>query len=199
MEVIDVIIPTLKPWTEVTPLIREIESTAGCTVNVIATCKPVSAAKNRNIGLSQAKSDVIIMVDDDVTDFPHGWVVQMAMVMGQYPKCMMCSPRLLAPDGCFGIMVGNPTNGYKGCEVLHARELLTACIAIRNTPVRFDEAYIGSGFEDNDYCRQLIQHAPEAEFICIHYLNVTHKNEEKNQRGHWWRHNQAYFNLKWSK
>jgi len=139
------------------------------------------------------------MLDDDITGLPLGWVHRLDEVMARHPNCMMASPRLLNPDGTPGIMVGNPTDGFVGCEVMPGREIVTACIALRKTPVRFDEAYIGSGFEDNDYCRQLRLFNPDAALICVHDLEVTHLNEKKNQGGKWWDHNKAYFTAKWAK
>ena len=46
---IDVIIPTMKQIDELIALIDEVHATAGCPVNVIATCKKQSASCNRNI------------------------------------------------------------------------------------------------------------------------------------------------------
>lgn len=139
------------------------------------------------------------MLDDDVVKLPPGWGRRMAHIMETHPNCYMCSPRLLRPHGGFGHMTGEPTNGFIGCEVLRRRELCTAMIAIRNTGIMFDENYIGSGFEDNDYCRQLVRQFPNAEFICIHDLQVTHLNEQKNQSGRYWQTNKAYFMQKWGR
>jgi len=194
---IDVIIPTCRSIEEVLPLVYEIQRTAGCEVNVIPTCQDASASINRNYGLDRATSDPLIMVDDDITGLPAGWVLRMVQVMEEYPNCQMASPQLMRPDGGFGIMTGGPRKGGTDCEVLRARELCTACIIIRNTGLRFDENFIGSGFEDNDYCRQLIERYPVAEFICIHNLRVIHRNEMKNQHGRFWDANQAYFRTKW--
>ena len=195
---LDIIIPTLRSREAVQPLVEEIEQTAACPVRIHATCASASAARNRNIGLEQAVSKTIIMVDDDITGLPPGWAVQMVAVMSDHPNCEMASPRLMTPDGRFGVMTGLPSATRTDCEVLRARELCTACVAIRNSGLRFDEEYIGSGFEDNDFCRQLIVHNPLAEFICIHDLRVVHLNEKKNQGGEFWTANQRYFRHKWS-
>jgi glycosyltransferase involved in cell wall biosynthesis len=196
---VDVIIPTILPPERVRAQVAQIHATAGVPVNVIATCQQASAAINRNYGLARARSDIIFMLDDDITGLPEDWAVRMIEAMASNPRCVMCSPRLLNLDGTMGIMAGFPTKYYEGCEVLGSRELLTAFIAIRNTSIRFDVNYIGSGFEDNDYCRQLVVRFPDAEFICIHDLLAVHRNEKKNQHGEYWQKNKRYFQRKWAR
>ena len=193
----DVLIPTLKTEEEIAPLARDIGCAAGVPVRVFASCTKASASVNRNLCLEQAVSPVVLMLDDDITGLPVGWARRMLDVMWLHPDCVMCSPRLINQDGSPGIMVGNPHPHGQGCEVLRLRELPTACIAIRNDGTRFDEQYRGSGFEDNDYCRQLRDTYPAAQFICIHDLQVIHRNEAKNQRGENWKHNEAYYKQKW--
>ena len=192
-----IVVPTLKEPAAVVALLQEIRDTAGCPVSVLATCRQASAPVNRNIGLNWATSPVLLMVDDDITGLPQGWVARMLEVMAQFPQCVMASPRLMKPDGSPGIMTGGPRL-TTGCEILRGNELCTACIALRNTELRFDEHFIGSGFEDNDYCRQLRYKVPGAQFICVHDVKVTHLNEMKNQHGPYWDHNRPYYLKKWN-
>jgi len=194
---VDIVIPTCKPEEQIAGLKAEILSMAGMPCRVFATCLDAAAARNRNAGLDWAETAIVLMVDDDICKLPFGWAKRMVQVMEEHPHCQMASPRLMRFDGRFGIMSGLPRNDQRGCEVLPARELCTACVAIRKTILRFDEQYIGSGFEDNDFCRQLAKENEGAEFICIHDLQVVHRNEMKNQGGKFWEANQAYYRKKW--
>ena len=200
---IDVIIPTCRQLHELHTstgafLPEEIERTAGCAVNVIATCQPVCAAKNRNLGLEQAISDIRIMMDDDIERMPDGWVARMADVMAEHPDCVMLSPELMSPDGSPGFMVGRPNRGGRGVSVVSSKHLPTACIAIRRDHLRFDDGYKGSGFEDNDYCKQQEQRYPNGIWLICHDIKVVHKNEMKRQR-EFWNFNRARYIAKWKK
>jgi hypothetical protein len=78
------------------------------------------------------------------------------------------------------------------------QKLATACVAFRRTDLRFDENFIGSGFEDDDYCYQLRAQNPKARFVVDNGVMVTHLNEMKNQRGRFFDHNKRYFQQKWN-
>jgi glycosyltransferase involved in cell wall biosynthesis len=193
---IDVIIPTLKAQSEIAPLVKEIQETAGTEVRVYATCQQVSASANRNIGLNWAQSDVVIMVDDDIFSFTPKWALLLARTLLLKKNRVMVSPQLLKPDGSFGFLMGSTAQKLHGISVATGY-LPTACIAIRRNELRFDENFIGSGFEDNDYCAQLRLIQPNAKFIIDHNVHAIHKNERKNQHGKYWTANKAYFEQKW--
>lgn len=193
----DIIIPTCKPPEAVAALVAEIEATAGLPCRVTATCRDASAAANRNYGLDNSASDPLIMVDDDMERFPQDWAVKLIEVLADRPNCVMVSPQLAKPDGSPGIMMGNMDHRRSGVTVCGERKLATACIAIRRNSLRFDESYIGSGFEDNDYCFQLRAAFPDAEFCVRHDLWIVHRNEQKNQGGAFWEHNRAICHGKW--
>lgn len=190
----DVIIPTCRTKEDVAPLVAEIHATAGIPVNVIATCQPVSAAKNRNLGLEWANSsDLRIMLDDDITGLPYGWVRDLIHVLVDDPKCVMVSPQLLNPDRTWATyMMGRSQDRTAGLSVVEGPHLLTACIAIRRDELRFDEGFLGSGFEDNDYCNQQNVKYPGCVRKINHDVQVIHRNEMKQQREHW-DHNKAYY------
>jgi len=194
---IDIIIPTIRTREEIAPLVAEIERTAGCDVRVIATCQQVSAAKNRNIGLDLSTSDPVIMVDDDMEQFPQGWAVRLCEVLAERPNCVMASPQLASPKGGAGCMMGGHAIRRDGITSAQQRKLPTACVAIRRNPIRFDEAYIACGWEDDDYCAQLRLANPDAEFLVRHDLWIVHRNEAKGQFGENWKINEAYFMNKW--
>ena len=194
---LDIIIPTLKSREDVAAQVAEITETAGCPVNVIATCQHVSAAANRNIGLDQSTSDPLIMLDDDMEQFPLGWAVRLADVLLQTPHAVMASPQLAKPDGTPGPMMGGVQIRQGGVTRAAQRKLPTACIAIRRNSLRFDESFLGSGFEDDDYCAQLRAAHPNAEFLVCHDVWIVHRNEMKNQHGPNWERNKRYFERKW--
>ena len=195
--VCDIIIPTCRPREDVALQAAEIEVTAGLPCRVIATCQQASASVNRNYGLDQSESDPLIMVDDDMERFPQGWAVRLLQVLRDNPKCVMVSPRLARPDGSPGIMMGNADALTDGVTVCGERKLCTACIAIRRNALRFDEEFIGSGWEDADYCCQLVLAFPDAEFCVCHGLWIVHLNQMKNQGGTYWDYNKALYHRKW--
>lgn len=198
---IDVVIPTCKPYEQVEPLVREVEATTGVPVKIIPTCQNGSAAFNRNLGLKIAKSDPIIMIDDDVTHFPYGWVRRMAEVMSFYDNCVMLTAELLTPSYTPGPMMGMSSlvrlPGVSAVEVVKSRRLITACCAIRPNGIHFDTRYEGSGFEDDDYSMQLRQYyGQQATWLIVHDVVVVHKNEMKFQQEHF-EANKRKFNEKW--
>jgi hypothetical protein len=195
--VIDIIIPTCKNPDEVLTLKEEIFLTAGDECRVFATCAPVSAPKNRNRGLALADSDPFCMVDDDVFGLPQGWAVRLAEVLRQHPEAVMVSAQLAALDGKPGQMMGGFRAQREGVSEAAQKKLPPACVAIRRNPVRFCEEYIGSGWEDDDYCARLRVLYPHAQFLVCHDVWVTHANEQKNQQGQFWEHNRAVFLRIW--
>ncbi len=197
----DVIIPTCKTLDRVQSLVEEIQQTAGCPVNVIATCQPESAAINRNLGMEEAASGFRVMLDDDITGLPRNWVVDLIQVLKNEPKCVMVSPALLAPDGSPArFMMGREVdNAFRtGLEIVKGPHLLTACFAFRKDTIRFDEHFVGSGFEDSDFCQQQNHRYPGCVRIINHDVRVVHLNEMKHQGGENWEHNRNYFHRKWS-
>ncbi len=204
---IDIIIPTCKTQPEIADLAAEILRTADCSARVILTGEDVSAAANRNLGLNQATSEYVIMVDDDVCEFPLGWVHQLIDVFLLNRFCIMASARLLNEDGTPGPMLRNGPPGPIG-GWMHVDALPTACVAFRNNGLRFDENFVGSGFEDDDFCAQLRQKHPNGGFIINEDVRVVHRNEMKNQGfikgqgpvpGGNFEKNQAYYESKWGK
>jgi len=203
---IDVIIPTCKTAQATAPQVDAILDTAGCLAKIFVTCEPTwSAAQNRNLGLKSADLDIVVMVDDDVCEFPPGWLYHLTGTLETEHECVLVSARLLNEDGTPGPMTGEPPpTASTGLTV--AKRLPTACIAFRNDGLRFDENFVGSGFEDDDFCAQLRQKYPTGTFIINEDVRVVHKNEMKNQGfikgkgpvpGGVFEKNQAYYESKW--
>ena len=194
---IDIIIPSCKTLSLLAAQLYAVRTNTRTEHSIITTCLDACASKNRNVGLEKAESNLIIMMDDDVIGFHPGWEEELIAIM-QDSEVVMASPRLITPAGAPGLMLGHPpplTNGERWA--VPDRELPTACIIIRKNELRFDENFIGSGWEDTDYCAQLRQKHPQGKFIVTGKTRITHKNEMKNQAGEIFEKNKAYFFSKW--
>ncbi len=204
---IDVIIPTCKTQPEIADLAAEIVRTADISVRVFPTCKPASAAANRNLGLNQASGDIVIMVDDDVCKFPLNWISDLIKPLETEVRCVLVSARLMNADGTPGPMTGEPPP-TAGIGLTIATRLPTACIAFHNDGLRFDENFVGSGWEDDDWTAQLRERYPDSLFLINEEVRVVHHNEMKNQcftkgvgpvpSGNFEK-NRAYYESKWGK
>lgn len=198
----DILIPSCKHQDALKPLLADIEATVGGKPRIILSCNPWSAAKNRNHCLAQAAEGPVVMLDDDISAFPAGWNERLVSVLTEQPGCVMASARLLRSDGLPGRMGGIGDNGLFQTEGVYEvkgpqRKLVTACFAFRNEPdIRFDENYVGSGFEDDDLSAQLRRKYPGALFLVVCDVAVIHLNEMKNQSENFER-NKQYFQKKW--
>lgn len=183
---IDVIIPSYKTELELSGLIASIRATAGCSHRIVTTCQPLSAAGNRNYGLDRAAfKDMVVMVDDDIQCWKYGWLKILFDAIMR-PEVVMVSAQLFRPGGAkFAYMTGindwGATPKWTGETVVRTKMLLTACCAIKPHGLRFDEEYVGSGFEDTDFCKQLERAAPDGIFLVCHDAHIIHLNEQKRQ------------------
>ena len=141
---------------------------------------------NRNIGLDRASSEFIIMCDDDTKDYPIGWDKDLIDIL-EKTNGSMVGARLLNPDG----RMQNTAYGNFELEFpyVQVRTMITAVCAFRSTKLRFDENYVGSGYEDTDFCRQL-----GGKFFVVNTVVVTHRNEHKKPNDV---KNAAYYTEKW--
>ncbi len=192
----DIIIPTLKKFEEIEPMIMELKQTVKSKCKIIPTCMPGSAAVNRNFGLNKMKSHFILMVDDDVTGFYEGWDLDLFELLLR-EHVIMVSARLMNPDGTPGIMVGADYNLESEVIEVSSKRVPTTCIMFFNDGTRFDENYIGSGFEDDDFMNQLGIKYPEGKFLISNKCKLVHLNEKKNQGGDNWIKNKKYYLNKW--
>jgi predicted O-methyltransferase YrrM len=188
----DIIIPTLKDPHEVAPMMCAIQGfSQGC--KVIPTCTKTSAAKNRNIGLDRSKADIVIMLDDDVSGFYDGWYMELIEPLLKDPDIVYVTANLVQPNGDLSYMMFRP----EGTGVHDIPRAPTAAVAFRNNGLRFDEKYVGSGFEDDDFCAQLSEKYPKGRFVINKDVKLVHANEEKGRRGTNFSINEKYFNSKW--
>jgi len=194
----DILIPTCKDRPEIAALLSEIEATVTGHPRVIATCEPVCAAANRNLALDMAETSEVIMIDDDLTGFPAGWNEGMLEALRTERDAVVVSARLLDKSGKPGQMLGNPEDRPGEIVEVARRELPTACIAFRADGLRFDEAFVGSGWEDTHWCAALRVLYPEGRFLVHCGVRVTHLNEMKAQGVNFAR-NKRHFEETWGR
>lgn len=192
---ISIVIPTCKSEKDIKPLVDSVVSTITSSGQVIATCRYLSAACNRNIGLNAVKHEFVIMIDDDVTGFFEGWDRALIQPLLDDPAIVYVSARLLNSDGTMQGAMGACFDVSK--PYVKVPSAPSAAVAFRLSNIRFDESYIGSGFEDTDYCRQLTKNYPHGYFVINNNCRLTHQNEMKNQTGRFWEHNKNNFIRKW--
>lgn len=195
-----IVIPTNKPRDELAEKVKAIEATVS-NARVVVTGFNASAAVNRNYGLSRVPADeTLIMLDDDVEGFSDGWAGRLVSTLGRGSNVVMVSARLVDKSGRPGVMVGENYDVDTPVVEVEQRQLPTAAIAFVNDPdVRFDMNYVGSGFEDNDFCHQLALKYKKGRFLIDNGVKLVHRNEMKGQRGPNWQRNQAYYVNKWQR
>ncbi len=183
---ISVIIPTIRKEKAIAGLINEIKGTATHMTELIVASGNGSAAQNRNIGLNRASSEFIIMCDDDTKGYALGWDIKLVETLVLL-NASMVGARLLNPNGSLqNTAYGNFDLSKDYCQV---RTMITAVCAFRSTKLRFDENFVGSGYEDTDFCRQL-----GGKFYVLNTVVVTHVNEHKKPNDV---KNSAYYMRKW--
>lgn len=184
----DIIIPTCKSIADVAAQLCDISTFShGC--RIFATCSPLSAAANRNIGLEWAKSDVIIQVDDDISGFYLGWWEDLLAPL-QDPENMLVSARLVKESGSPAEMNESKYDLTGELEVVP--HVPTAACAWRPCGVQFDERFQKSGFEDTWFCEQMRRVNLGGRIVINNKCKLIHANEAKGQ-SEAFKHNQALF------
>jgi glycosyltransferase involved in cell wall biosynthesis len=195
---IDVILVTHRPKFEVMETVGDIIDNTPEPHRLIVTCQVAkSASVNRNYGLAQADSAVTVMLDDDITGFYPGWLSQIVDPLSD-DGIALVSARLINEDGTEAPMMGgnvpfddtirNATrSGYKAYV-----RVPTAAIAFRRTPLRFDEGFIGSGYEDTAWMNEF-NRLTKGRIVINNRCRLVHRNEEKNQGGPYFDHNHAHY------
>lgn len=186
MNIVSIVIPTIKTEKEITGLISEIKNTVAYKLDLIIVSGMRSASVNRNIGMERAKSKFVIMCDDDTEAYPDGWDRDLIDAL-KHTGASMVGARLLNSDG--SLQLTNNRNLDVSEDFIEVRTMITACCAFRNIALRFDENYIGAGYEDTDFCKQL-----GGKFFIANRVKIIHRNESKNQFNEQNRH---YFKEKW--
>lgn len=195
---VDIVIPTCKSYDSIRDLIDEIERSTPEQHRIIATCQMVSASKNRNYALKASLSEIIVMMDDDMTGFYPGWLSTLIEPMIKDASILVCSSRLLSVNKIpCQMMGGNAIPKDNGVYDAENKRVATACIAIRRNDVLFDEGFIGSGYEDTCYMRDVASKYPDCRIVVNNDCRLIHNNEEKNQGGKYFEHNKAYYLSRW--
>lgn len=197
MNRVDVIIPTCKEKHELVSQYKDILDTKLTPGDIIYTCTKASAAINRNIGLNATTSNIVIMIDDDIEGFFPGWDLELIRPINEVTDTFMSAARLFNPNGSIQVTLGTErmplTPPFIDAE---HKQILSACIAFIKTELRFDENYIGSGFEDTDFCKQMVRKFPNGRIIVNNMCKLIHRNERKNQLSNN-NKNYEYFLSKW--
>lgn len=193
---VHIIIPSCKPIHECEKLIEELHASCVIVESIIHTGFKVSASTNRNYGLNRSSAEYVIMVDDDMTGFYTGWDADLVDAL-KSNGAVAVSPRLVNADGSTGEMMGLSIPADGDVFIVKEKVLPTACICFKNDGTRFDEVFIGSGWEDTDFCKQLELRYPDKPFCIANAIKLVHNNEMKNQNGKYWVYNKQYFMLKW--
>jgi len=197
---INIIIPTCKSQTGIKPFLRRVEENISEQFNVMPTCFHASAATNRNFGLNIATSEIVIMMDDDIKGFFPGWADELIkpLLDRDGEEVIMVSARLMQSKTKPGVMMNISPDLSVEWQLIAEQLLPSACIAFRKDDTRFDEAYLGSGWEDTDFCYQLNEKYPEGKYLINNNVELIHKNEMKNQMNTNFLHNKYYFKNKWN-
>lgn len=186
MKIVSIIIPTIRTEKEIVGLISEIKNSVAYELDLIIVSGKRSAAKNRNIGLGKARTEFIIMCDDDIEKLPYGWDRDLIDALKQTGASMV-GARLFNPNGA--LQVTHYRNFDLSKDLVEVSMMITACCVFKNTTLRFDENYAGSGYEDTDFCKQL-----GGKFFVTNKVKIVHKNEHKNPSDV---RNGKYFKEKW--
>ena len=203
----NVIIPSCKKIQELEMFVNVLKGydTPDTPVRYIPTGLPSSASVNRNYGLLQVDQDCefVIMIDDDMGGFFTGWQEKLVGPYFNEPKVKAVAARLLTPTGDLSPMLGCDADlsvPYKQAQnvVITAAVVYKRADILGDNPVFFDESYIGSGYEDTDYCFQLSKRYPDAVFLVNNECKLIHFHEMKNQHGKYEQHNKSFFEHKWA-
>jgi len=197
---IDIIIPTIKSEYDVREMAADIKKNTKIEYNLIITAQPISAAKNRNIGLSKSNTSIVVMMDDDITGFYEGWLQDLIKPIAGNMEIGIVSARLCSLDMRMAMAMGMDEYNHPMYPLIFdadKKRVTTACIAFRNLGIKFDENYIGSGWEDTDFCMQWNMKYPDKRIVVNNGCIIKHINEAKNQSGYNWEHNRNIFIKKW--
>ncbi len=189
---LDVLIPSCKSELELSKTIGEILM-ADNDINIIYVCSNASAAVNRNKCLNLAKSEYVVMVDDDITGFFSGWAFLLVSALISNPNTAYVSARLLNTDGTPQRVMGYNNNILS--PTVEVSIAPSACIAFRNDGTRFNEEMLGSQFEDTSFHYRLVDSNkgkyPGWKVLVHNGVKLIHKNEAKGKE--YYSHNKKIF------
>lgn len=202
---IPIIIPTYKTKDQIREVLFELK----CNISdkkyvLIPTFVRACASVNRNFGIMMAEkygSDIIIMVDDDVTGYYKNWADDLIkpLLSEEHKECVMVSARLMHDNNTVGVMMDHKIDLSVEYQIVQ-NALPSAAVAFRyDKIIRFDEIYsvdnMGSQWEDTDACFQYNKKYPNCYYIINNRCKLIHKNEAKESKyGNYFR---SIFQQKW--
>ncbi len=215
---ISVIIPTNQPESNRDRMTAKIHATiaADLDAEVIATCKDMSAACNRNLGLAQSSGEYVIMIDDDIRPKANGWAQKLIECLNHDKRRRIISARLLNADGTPGTMISYRDTINKCPSTFWENEnviLPSACIAFRRSDwvaisqnpslpdnFPFDTHYERACGEDSDFCMAMNQTFPDTITGVCKSVPIVHLNAEVwRVPGFDWKKNHDLFRRKWNR
>lgn len=203
---IDILIPTCKTFNQIQSQIEEIERNTPEPHRIIVTCLETSAAINRNFAHANAESDIVVMLDDDITGFYPNWLSDLIRPLYYSEVIKLVSARYLKIDGktLAHTMSGNYSlsedcvfvdKSPTACFVYRKKELDALVGFHTKSSLPFDEKFLGSGWEDDALCWDLLKRFPHTKFVINNKCKLVHINEMKNQHeNNTFEINKTYFN-----
>jgi len=201
---IDILIPSCKDISIVEPLAKSIkETTNNDNCNFIYTADKVSAPVNRNACMWQSaktQAEYVIMIDDDIEGFYFGWESDLLTPL-QDKNIILSTPWLWGKSGRCAIYTSGAksyTNTNTGATISCRTPTTSAVMAFRKADVitagmRFDEDFVGSGYEDTLFMSMLLHKYNTKYFAIAESCKLTHRNERKCQDRDTLEHNRKLF------
>jgi len=207
---ISIVIPTMKSVEEIEPLKKQIieKTSKEESYYLFASCKPQSAAKNRNDCIDAAKDGIIIMLDDDIQGFYPGWVAALVTPLLERPdKYSIVAARTMTASGSRCPQLGDNNQldlSAPYVKAIHTDETQlnivgSACIAFVKDSTRFNEGYWGATYEDSDFCMEINKKYPNKQIIINNACKLIHNMEAKGRGSNRenWIHNKILFTRIW--
>jgi len=198
----DILIPTYKPLEKVQKLIDEIEYYTPEKHRLIVSCQPLPASKNRNYCLSYADSEIMVMMDDDIINFYPGWLTNLIYPMMNDKNIIITSARLLDKNKNANNNMGMVKDKTDYAEIREAynidgvsyKRVTPAAIAFRKTDIKFDEVFLGSGYEDTAWMNDMSKEYNGMKFVvnnCCQLIHINNRSGQDDEKI--WQHNHDHY------
>lgn len=179
---IDILIPSCKDDWDLSEMIGEmVQADRWCSDLIYYSCLKESASINRNNCLDHSTAEYVIMVDDDITGFFPCWYELLVEPLKNDPKIIYVSARLMNELGEPQMVMGFSKNIKS--PIVEVPTAPSAAVAFRSDGSRFDEQFVGCGWEDSLFVEYLKHRYPGGKVVVNNNVKLTHKNEMKNQLG----------------
>ncbi len=210
--IVDIIIPSCKNRQECIKQIDDINNTRKTEGQIIFTGLKESAAKNRNYGLKNTQSQIVIMLDDDMMGFYNGWDLDLINPLIEEPDdYSLIAARLINKEGGMAGQLGDcDGEDIDDSDVVTAKHTNetnlnitgSTCIAFHpDSDIWFDEQYEGATFEDADFSMQMNKKYPSKKIVINNKCKLIHLMEAKGRIVNGINisdKNRLYFQKKWN-